>query len=164
MRTITMTLDTASIDHAIRELGNYEKWVEDRINELMRELVGRGVGMAIKHIAMLGAVDTGELSDSMDGYYSANHHTGFIYTTAFYAPFVEYGTGIIGKMGPKDPFTPTAWVHDHNEHGEDGWSYISERDGKLHWTRGQISRPFMYDTYRELEATAGRIAKEIFGR
>ena len=163
MRQISFSLDEGSIAKAIREMEDYKRWVEAKIHELMNELTGRGVEIAIQAIAQLEAVDTGELSDSIDGYYSPTHHVGFIYTTAFYAPFVEYGTGVEGKKGQKNPFTPAGWAHDHNKHGEGGWNYISERDGKLHWTKGQVSRPFMYNTYRELERRAGKIAKEVFG-
>lgn len=177
-KTITFSLSEASIDRAIRELEMYTEEVKRCAGELVRRLTEEGVNAAIAQIAMLGAVDTGELSDSIDGYYSEETHTGFVRTTAPYAFFVEYGTGIRGTKHPgeaewapppvtvnmngKDygPYTG----HDTNGHGENGWYYISERDGRRHWTRGMPSRPFMYETYKALEDMSQRIFEEVFSK
>lgn len=163
-KTITFSLSEASIDRAIRELEAYTQEVRQKLGELVRRLTEEGVNVAIARIAQMGAVDTGELSDSIDGYYSEAYHTGVIFTTAPYAIFVEYGTGIVGAHAqhPGGEGWARGWVYDHNAHGEAGWSYISERDGKLHWTKGMISRPFMYETYKELERICGRIYQEVF--
>lgn len=78
-----------------------------------------------------------------------------------YAMFVEYGTGIVGKSdGKVHPWAgKTGWIYDSNNHGREGWWYPSnDRDKNKHkhqdangkwwaWTQGQVSRPFMYDTW-----------------
>ena len=61
-----------------------------------------------------------------------------------YATFVEYGTGIVGSRNPHP--MPDGWVYDPKGYGEDGWSYIKE-NGKVGWTAGQSSKPFVYRTW-----------------
>lgn len=74
-----------------------------------------------------------------------------------YAMFVEYGTGIVG-VGNPHPKPEAGWLYDMNNHGEKGWYYPTTSDdpnphkhmydGQLYgWTKGQASRPFMYETY-----------------
>jgi hypothetical protein len=47
-----------------------------------------------------------------------------------------------------------------NNHGDKGWLYYDERKGIYRWTKGFRSRPFMYNTARELERKCIEIAKE----
>lgn len=152
-KTIQFTLDVSSIAQAISEVEKYRDDLKHAIQELVRTLTEEGREAAIMNVVRLGAFDTGQLADTSfhtRGYYSDDYSIGIIYTDAYYAVFVEYGTGVVGKAGPKHPFLPAGWEHDHNHHGDAGWTYISDRDGKLHWTKGQPSRPFMYQTYMEL--------------
>lgn len=78
-----------------------------------------------------------------------------------YAMFIEYGTGVVGESSPHPWASKYGWEYDVNEHGESGWwyptskednnptKYFSESSGIWKaWTRGQASRPFMYDTWR----------------
>lgn len=165
-KTISFSLSAFSVGQAVQELEDYIKQVEDSAGELVKRLTEEGVNVAIVRIAMLGAVDTGELSDSIDGYYSESTHTGFVFAGAPYAIFVEYGTGIVGSHAkhPGGEGWDIGWEHDVNGHGEAGWSYISDRDGKLHWTKGQISRPFMYETQKHLEQICQDIFNEVFSK
>ena len=165
-KTITFSLDSASIGRAVDELEKYAEYVKEAMSLLAKELTSQGVQIAAVQVQALGALDTGELADSIDGYYSENYHTGFVFSKAPYAFFVEYGTGIVGSHAPHPGGEDwnVGWQYDVNEHGEAGWSYISDRDHKLHWTKGMISRPFMYETYKELERLSHRLAAEIFDR
>ena len=72
---------------------------------------------------------------------------------------MEYGTGVRGKNSPH-PKPPEGWIYDVNEHGEEGWWYMGD-DGELHWTRGMPSRPFMYDTAKELRENTKEIIKGV---
>ena len=168
-KTISFSLDVRSINRAIRELEDYTESVKQKIEELVRKLTEEGVRVAAVQVQMLGALDTGELADSFIAFYDEESHVGIIRSTCYYAVFVEYGTGIVGA-GAQHPemngvWSPAGgWVYDHNSHGEDGWKYVSDRDGKLHWTMGQPSRPFMYETYKELQGLARQLAVEIFNQ
>lgn len=165
-KVISFSLSSASVGHAIHELEDYIDHVQKCTGELVKRLTEQGVTVASVQVAMLGAVDTGELSDSIDGYYSENTHTGFIYAGAPYAIYVEYGTGIVGSHAqhPGGEGWDVGWSYDVNGHGEAGWSYISDRDGKLHWTKGMVSRPFMYETQKELEGMCEDIFNQVFSK
>ena len=158
-KVISFSLDKESIARAVRELNEYIDEVKRLLGELVKKLTEEGVHISTVKISELGAVDTGELSDSMYAEYDEQTHVGFIRSKAFYAFYVEYGTGIVGSKGPH----PDGGTYDVNNHGEAGWSYIAtHRDGKLHWTKGQISRPFLYETRKELERRAQAAFSEVF--
>lgn len=80
-----------------------------------------------------------------------------VYIASELVNFFEYGTGIKGSTNPH-PKPPAGWIYDSNGHGNDGWWYpTTESDpnpykwrdpsGQLRgWTRGKVSRPFIYAT------------------
>lgn len=160
MRTITFSLDSASINRAIKEVERYKEDLQRACQELIERLTDDGVQIAKMQVVSLGAFDTGELESSIMGYYSPNLRAGIVKTDAWHALFVEYGTGVVGKSN-QHPM-PDGWEYDVNNHGDKGWVYHSDRDGKFHWTKGMPSRPFMYNTMRELERKVSSIASEVF--
>lgn len=129
---------------------------------LVRKLAERGAEIARIQVASLGAVYSSELLNSIIGIYSEKDRVGIVRAGAPYAIFVEYGTGVVGAGSPHPK--PDGWQYDANGHGDEGWWYLNDRDGKVHWTRGYRSRPFMYNTARELEQQLESIAKEVFGQ
>lgn len=87
-----------------------------------------------------------------------------------HAAFVEFGTGVIGQKKPyKGELPPgVSWqyasgqtIHQLKD-GRIGWFY---RDDNGHWwfTEGMPSRPYMYNTARELERKVKNVVKEVFG-
>ena len=162
MRKITLDLSTRDINRAIRDLKRYKRELNKKVSLLIETLTDYGVDVAKAQIRELGAWYTGELESSITGYFSPTVGAGVIKAGSPYAVFVEFGTGIVGQTSPHPD--PKDWQYDINKHGEDGWIYFNERDGRWHWTKGVESRPFMYNTARELERECMRIAKEVFAR
>ena len=174
LKNIDMTLDRHSINRAINEVKRFKRELTDAMTGLCNALMDEGVTMAKIEVAALGAIDTGGLEASIGhGAFDAEARTGVIYAGAYYAFFVEYGTGVVGAAHPH-PEPDTAGIggegnllamtytgYDTNQHGEKGWWYVSDVDGKLHWTKGMKSRPFMYNTMMYLknyvEREGGRI-------
>lgn len=85
-----------------------------------------------------------------------------------YAIFVEFGTGVVGEGSSHPKASEYGWVYDVNGHGESGWWYPTDADdpnptkklGKEGWiafTRGQASRPFMYDLWYWASKSATQI-------
>lgn len=132
LENITKGVDKSQkVLHAI-EIGlqNAFEEMKDRIIEKLSENIdkyGLGNGSLKSHMVVE------EIDD------------GFIISVdSDYAEYVEYGTGIVGSNNPHPK--PINWQYDVNAHGDEGWKYIGD-DGKLHWTKGMPSRPFMYDTW-----------------
>lgn len=161
-KVIRMGLNTRDIDRAIKEVKAYKQELIEKTRLLTQTLTERGVEVARIQLAQLGAEYTGQLSASMTGYFSPATNAGIIRAGAWYAVFVEFGTGVVGAGSPHP--NPVGWAYDVNGHGDNGWVYFNENDQMWHWTAGMESRPFMYNTARTLEAECVKIAKEVFGR
>lgn len=164
-KLIEFSLDPRSIESAVQEMKLYQKQLEERMEALVRKLAERGAEIArIQVQALVGtsSFSTGGLLNSITGIYSEKDRVGIVRAGAPYAIFVEYGTGVVGAGSPHPK--PDGWQYDANGHGDEGWWYLNDRDGKVHWTRGYRSRPFMYNTARELEQQLESIAKEVFGQ
>lgn len=178
LKNIEMTLDADSIERAIKEIRDLNKVLHEAVGKLIQDLTDKGVEIARIEIASMGAVDSSTLFESMTGWYDSGAHIGHVYTDLEYAILVEYGTGIVGEGSPHPGIGDADWnnpdgvtvkgetysVYDQNNHGERGWWYPSPngwytpKDGvtneeglSLAWTKGMPSRPFMYNTMRELE-------------
>ena len=159
---ISFDLSEKSINKAIRQLEEYRKELLRKCNELIRQLTDYGYEFAKLEVLRLGAFDTGELADSIQGYFNPDIGIGFIRAECWYAVYVEFGTGVYGRWNPHPNAGAHGWVYDHNNHGVNGWVYFNEREGKLMQTRGQPSHPFMYNTFRELERKAKELASSVF--
>lgn len=168
-RKIRMTLDPQSISRAIREVELYEKDLKRKIGLLVERLVNDGVEIAKMHVSSLDAVYTGELLNSIDGYFDASKGIGYVRAGSPYAIFVEFGTGVVGEgtsgeAGAIDAHGAMYWEYDINGHGLDGWTYFNEKDGQFYHTLGQPARPFMSMTTRLLDSEVERVVTEVFGR
>jgi HK97 gp10 family phage protein len=161
-KRIVIKLSEDSISKAIREVEKYKGELKNKVHLLIEKLTDYGVEVAKAQVRELGAFYTGELESSIKGYFSPSVGVGIIKAGAPYAVYVEFGTGIVGKSQPHP--SPDDWRYDINEHGESGWWYFNDYTGHPQWTKGMPSRPFMYNTARELENACERIAREVFGR
>lgn len=158
---IKFTLNEKDIDRAIKELKQFKKDFLEKCDKLIEVLTDEGAEIARLQVKQLDAVFTGELLNSIEGYYSPSLQTGFIKAGAFYAIYVEFGTGVVGSQSPHP--NPDGWQYDVNGHGDSGWVYYDDYSGQFKWTRGFKSRPFMYNTARQLEKECLKISKEVFG-
>ena len=160
-RVITVKLSEKSIDRAIQRVANFKAEVLEKCNQLVAALTDEGVEIAKVKVQELDAVFTGELMNSISGYYSPTYNVGIIKAGAYYAAYVEFGTGVVGSSSPHP--NPDGWQYDVNGHGNEGWVYYDDYSGKFRWTKGYKSRPFMYNTARQLEKECKKIAREVFG-
>lgn len=159
---IRFSLDRKEIDRAIKELKHFKTEFLKKCNQLVQELTEQGVDIAKVEVTQLDAVYTGELRNSIEGYFSPTTGVGIIKAGAYYAVYVEFGTGVVGKGSPHP--NPDGYQYDVNQHGDEGWVYYDDDSGQFRWTKGFKSRPFMYNTARQLEKECKKIAEEVFGR
>lgn len=158
--TIKFRLD--EVDYAIRKLEKYKQDFTRKVNLLVKTLLREGMKVASIQIAELDAVYSGALQSSLDGFFDPVSQVGFIKAYSDYAIYVEFGTGVVGSQSPHPK--PNGYRYDVNNHGDKGWVYYDDDSGEFKWTKGFKSRPFMYNTARQLEKECKKIAVEVFGR
>ncbi len=149
------------ISKAIEEIEEYEKRLKANVQEFLTRLLETGVNISKAKIMELGAIDNGELYNSIAYTLYKDGDKGILFTDCKHACYVEFGTGVKGANAPH-PTMP--WSYDVNKHGEDGWYYYDTEQGRIRFTKGMPSRPFMYETVAELEREAIEIAKEVFAK
>ena len=160
---IRFSLDQKDISRAIRELKQFKKEFLVKCNQLVKELTDYGVDVAKVEVTQLDAVYSGELRNGIEGYFNPSTGVGIISTgNTLYAMYVEFGTGVVGSQSPHP--NPQGYIYDINAHGDEGWVYFNDDIGDFRWTKGFKSRPFMYNTARQLEKDCEKIAREVFGK
>lgn len=172
-RSIDISLNRSSLDRAIREIRECQRQLTEAMNALVQELADQGAQVAKMQVASFEAVDSGELLHSIYGYYDPDSRIGYVIAGAAHAFYVEYGTGIIGAIEQHPLASEAGWEYMVGEHikagpgGHIGWWYDKSSDGTFsgngdyHWTRGQPSRPFMYNTLVWLEEAAEALGRKI---
>ena len=159
MHRIVVSL--GNVDEAIRQLDEYEKKVQQNIAEFLVKLLEAGVDIARGKIIELDAIDSGELHSSIKYTLYKEGEKGLLFTDCQHACFVEFGTGIVGA---NDPHPTLPWEYDTNGHGDDGWYYYDDVQGRVRFTKGMPSRPFLFETAQEMERRAVEIAREVFSQ
>lgn len=163
MKQIAFELSVESVNQAIQEVKKYQAELKYKCQRLAEKLAEEGVFIARVKIAEYRAIDDGALLGSIHSEYVTSSETGGTYrivTNCSYAPYVEFGFGIVGSKNPHPESSLIAWKYDINSHGEKGWYYM--KNGEWHWSKGQPSKPFMYMTAKELKTKVETIAKEVF--
>lgn len=176
-KTISFTLDVGSIDAAIKQVQHARNELVRLMGKLVGTLTAKGVDIAKINIMAYEAVDTTTLYNGMVGIYNESNHVGVIRNDTWYAFYVEYGTGVVGGDNPH-PEMDGRWApppisyttasgeervytqYDTYGHGLAGWTY--EKGEHLYHTIGMPSRPFMYDTFIQLETVAKNAARDLF--
>ena len=166
MPRYTATLSAKSFRKLAKKVRDYRKSLPEKCEEFAYRMSEEGVAIAQLKILSFDAVMSGDLLNSMNleaGDIYSDGAKYYIYTDCEWAQFVEFGTGIKGEKKPHPDKGIVGWRYDVNHHGEEGWYYY--KDGKWNWTKGMPSRPFMYETGKELKdmSIIMNIAKGVFG-
>ena len=157
---------------AIRRVNEYKKEVEDKAIKLLDELSKMGVDIAKAKLVEMGAVLTGELSQSIHAYYSPSLNAAYVAVTNKHAVYVEFGTGPIGAGNPhpsgNGQYTNEGWWT--RADGKEmsllyGWQPLILSNGDvIYYTEGQVAKPFLYQTAKQLENEIERVAREVFAK
>lgn len=161
--------DPASIQRAIRQVNDVEKRLQPAMEELVRRMAEKGVGIAKAEIIFFDdpAYDTGALQESIRAVVNGNEATiaaGYENGPGYYAAYVEFGTGMPGLTSAKNPSMRDPDRKDTGTYSEVGWVYYNEQIDSFVFTTGMAGRPFMHNTYEDLieeaEVAGGRIVAE----
>lgn len=128
------------LDEVLASLGD----LQGRIEEGGQEGIAKGLQRVVRDAKMAAPVDTGELRQKILA--SVGTTEGEVRAYAEHAPYVEFGTGPVGKAsGGRGKAYKTK-----------GWTYFNG-ENFVH-TRGQPARPFLYPAFK---ANREKIIKDI---
>lgn len=145
-------VSVGGIRRLIDEVRRYRQDLNRQVNKVVGDMVSEGAELARAECP----VNTGELYSSIVGITDHALNKGFIRVNCPYAVYVEMGTGVEGDANPHPDTSILGFEvkYDRNGHGQAGWWYYDEQ-GKLRWTRGTRSKPFMYNAAQELKRRHG---------
>lgn len=158
-------LNPKSIDDAIKQLEDYQKSIDEKMEQLVRLLTNLG----LEKSRDLVPIDTGVAQASIIGYVDEAEGVGII-RAGGYCKYIEFGTGVKGQISqhPSPEYLAIMrWAYNSGatifttKDGREGWYYPAD-DGTWKFTEGMPSRPFMYETAQYLRKEANRLAKEVF--
>lgn len=111
-----------------------------------REAVGQACALVERSAKQKAPKGTGELRRSITSEVreTADGIEGIVFTPLFYAPYVEYGTGLFAENGGRKDVP---------------WVYKDDK-GEWHTTSGQHPQPFMRPAVDENRTQIIRILKE----
>lgn len=172
-KVIHVELNSSSIEHAIRELQNYKKWILEKTEEFLKALAEEGVQISSVKFSEAEYDGTNDVSCSVEERDSTKVAVVAIGNATL---FIEFGTGITyadnhpeaaangmirGEYGHRLGRLEKGWRYkgDPGTHGE----VITEgkHAGEVH-TYGNPANMCMYLTIRELEQRFEEIARRVY--
>ncbi len=164
MANYTFKVSVKEIDRALKIVDQFRVDFERRQDLFLARMVQRGIEIVREELQLLiydtPGLWTGDLRDSIRGGYDLKAKRGWVGTTLYYAKFVEFGTGMVGRKSPHPEYGEQGWVYKPEDRY---WIYFNERSQRFVATYGYRARPFMWNAARRLEEEAVTIAKELFG-
>lgn len=152
--------------------GNSKKALKTGILQASKKVQGDAKELCIS--------DNGQLRNSIDASVEekGGDVVGKVSTNVEYAPYVEFGTGPVGRASPKD-IPPGVdiqyrvdgwWIHESQIDAKIADKYhffrIETPQGVFYKTEGQPAQPFLYPSFKQNEETikeiiADQLKKEI---
>ncbi len=154
-----MSLNVIRGMNKLTELANRSKYMNQRVMKFRSIEAEKFRSYAQDELSSMANNPTGETSKGIIARVTPARIN--IISTGRGTKFIEYGTGIVGENAPKNPMQPSGWDFDVNDHGEKGWHYGA---GYRRWTKGQVAKPFMYNTRMYMEQELRKDFKEFFKR
>ncbi len=158
---IKMSLSRDGVDDVISRIQNYQNFLlPEKINLILQSILSRGVIIAKEEIGSLGAIDSGELLNSVQ--YKIDKNRGYITVGTDHCAFVEFGTGTKGETSPYPAVLPDGVSWSYNT-----GSTVTEVDGVKGWwingwfCTGMPSRPYMYNSAQRLKSEIPQILEDM---
>lgn len=159
---ISISLSSASIDKAIKQLNEYKKWVSEKTDELLFKLAM--VGFTRASVRFKSAYYTGENDAVIDVESTPNGYA--ITASGESVCFIEFGAGVYYNGSEPYPIPRPDGVEKIGEYGkgkgkQNAWGYYDD-SGNLVITHGTPAAMPMYYTAKEMKEEVKRIAMEVF--
>lgn len=135
-----MSIKVEGIEKVMKKLNELEN------GDVAKEALGQACALVERSAKEKAPKGTGELRRSITSEVreGGSGLEGVIFTPLFYAPYVEYGTGIFAESGGRQDVP---------------WCYQDDK-GEWHTTSGQHPQPFMRPALDENREQILRILKE----
>lgn len=155
----------SSVDAAIKDLKEYEKWLKEKSLELCKRLAEIGANVAEISYAS-GFIDDGndDVVVSVEAY-----NDGYaIVANGYSVCFLEFGTGVAAGNGydtsevePPVDITPASWssTQGKGHFAKDGYWFSPEG----HYYTMTVPRMGMYNAVEATKRQIEQVAKEVFG-
>ena len=131
-----MSIELEGLDEVLNSLGK----LADTTN--LEGALGKACAIVEASAKKKAPKDSGDLRRSITS--KVENNEGVVYTPLFYAPYVEYGTGLFAESGGR---TDVPWNYQDDE-------------GNWHSTSGMKPQPFMRPALYENKEEILRIIKE----
>ena len=131
-----MSIKLKGLDEVLNSLGE----LADTTN--LEEALDKACAIVEASAKKKAPKDSGELRRSITS--KVENNEGVVYTPLFYAPYVEYGTGLFAESGGRTDVP---------------WNYQDDK-GNWHSTSGMKPQPFMRPALYENKEEILRIIKE----
>ena len=160
---IKMSLSTASIENAIRELKSFRDSLKHKMDKLLKELAD--IGLEEATLRFTGAMYDRETHTDIEVKSISNGYV--IVASGKDVAFIEFGAGIHYNEGKQYPGKKPDGIVDIGQYGKGygsrhAWGYTSD-DGNLVITRGNPAAMPMWYASEEMRSNILKIAKEVFG-
>lgn len=162
-RRIKVRLTPESIDNALKELGNFQRWLREKTALFLEELGREGVEIA--QARFLSAQYDGERDVTVHWEKRGEHRIALVAVGASVL-FIEFGTGITyagagHPWGASTGMVPGSWSEgpEGKGHWKDpkGWYYAHGMK-----SLGNPAGMAMYETGKELEQKFEEIARRVY--
>ncbi len=172
-KVIRFSLDSRSIDRAIREVQNYKKWLSDKTNELVKALAEEGVQIASIKFEQAVYDGTNDVSCNVE---DRGEKKAAVLAVGGTVLFIEFGTGVTypdnhpeaqqngmirGEYGKGKGANPKGWRY-VGAPGTNGVLSPNARKKSVIHTYGNPANMCMYGTVRELQERFEEIARRVF--
>lgn len=176
LKSIRMTLDQASIEHAIEEIELFKSQLKPAMQCLIEALAEKGVEVARASLLLIGVENRagpvdGDSRITNEAYASGDLYESIRCDIGNGEARVIAGEGLHNAMGDPDSPSYAMYVEYGNGYTKpNGWWYPAPYGWRLYkgqmyaWTNGMAPRPFMGNTYQDLiqeaETNGGKVIAE----
>lgn len=158
---IDFNLSSKSVQNAKAYIQQYQRQYRRKMTKVMEQTAKDTEKYAKKRLLKYNAFDSGETYNSI--YVLISDDRSFKLHFGGASGYVEFGTGIVGKLSPHPLQSELGIVYDVNQHGLKGWTYYDERRKKWNRTTGMESRPFIYDSKKYMVKRFRQLLKKEMG-
>ena len=170
-RTIHVDLfSPSSIDAAIRELRDYQKWVEQKTVELRERIayfIAKDASAVFNTATADDLIGEGVVTGNVEVTVNNDGDISLVIANGKDAVFMEFGAGIYhnGSVGSSPNPLGEGLGYTIGSYGENGakeaWGFYGD-DGELHLTRGVPASMPLYNAVTAIRNELVDIAREVF--